>query len=96
MASAKNRLSEQERERILAVANSAEFGQLPPSQIAPRLADHGCYIASESSFYRALRAANQVKHRSAARPARALLPSLRRSGRHCAGRPQRRLSAAIH
>ena len=65
-----NRLSEAERERILAVANSAEFGQLPPSQIVPRLADQGCYIASESSFYRVLRAANQVKHRSAARPVR--------------------------
>ena len=65
-----NRLSEQERERILAVANSAEFGQLPPSQIVPRLADQGCYIASESTFYRVLRAANQIKHRSAARPVR--------------------------
>lgn len=65
-----NRLDDAERERILAVANSAEFGHLPPSQIVPRLADQGCYIASESSFYRVLRAANQIKHRSAARPAR--------------------------
>jgi putative transposase len=65
-----NRLSELERERILAVANSAEFGQLPPGQIVPRLADQGCYIASESSFYRVLRAANQIRHRSAARPVR--------------------------
>lgn len=31
-----NRLSEQERERILAVANSAEFGQVPPSQLGSR------------------------------------------------------------
>jgi putative transposase len=65
-----NRLSDAERERILAVANSAGFGQLPPGQIVPRLADQGCYIASESSFYRVLRAANQIKHRSAARPVR--------------------------
>lgn len=63
-----NQLSELEREHILAIANSAEFGQLPPSQIVPRLADQGCYVASESSFYRVLRAANQVKHRAAARP----------------------------
>ncbi len=65
-----NRLTEQERERILSVANSAEVGHLSPSQIVPRLADQGCYIASESSFYRVLREANQIKHRSAARPVR--------------------------
>ena len=63
-----NKLSELERQRILTIANSAEFGQLPPSQIVPRLADQGCYVASESSFYRVLRAANQVKHRGATRP----------------------------
>jgi putative transposase len=63
-----NKLSELERQRILSIANSTEFGQLPPSQIVPRLADQGCYVASESSFYRVLRAANQVKHRGATRP----------------------------
>jgi transposase InsO family protein len=63
-----NKLSDSERQRILAIANSAEFGQLPPSQIVPRLADQGSYVASESSFYRVLRAANQIKHRGATRP----------------------------
>lgn len=63
-----NKLDDLERQRILAVANSAEFGHLPPSQIVPRLADQGTYIASESTFYRVLTAANQVKHRNAARP----------------------------
>lgn len=63
-----NKLDESERQRILSIANSAEFGQLPPSQIVPRLADQGCYVASESSFYRVLRAANQLKHRNATRP----------------------------
>ena len=63
-----NKLDDLERQRILAVANSAEFGHLPPSQIVPRLADQGSYLASESSFYRILNAANQVKHRGAARP----------------------------
>lgn len=63
-----NMLTELERQRILAIANSVEFGQLPPSQIVPRLADQGSYIASESSFYRVLHAANQIKHRAAARP----------------------------
>ena len=51
------------------VANSAEFGKLPPSQIVPILADRGQYIASESSFYRIMRAENQLRHRGAERPA---------------------------
>lgn len=64
-----NKLTPLEYERLLAIANSAEFGHLPPSQIVPRLADRGQYIASESTFYRALRAAKQCQHRGAERPA---------------------------
>ena len=56
---------------MLSVANSAEFGHLPPSQIVPRLADQGTYIASESTFYRILNAHGQLRHRSAAQPAKA-------------------------
>jgi putative transposase len=63
-----NRLDDLERQRILAIANSVEFGSLPPSQIVPRLTDQGLYVASESTFYRVLKEANQSKHRSAARP----------------------------
>ena len=65
----KNKLDPLERERLLAVANSAEFGHLPPRQIVPRLADRGQYLASESTFYRVLRAENQCQHRGAERPA---------------------------
>lgn len=65
----KNKLDPVERQRLLAVANSAEFGHLPPSQIVPRLADRGQYLASESTFYRVLRAENQCQHRGAERPA---------------------------
>lgn len=65
----KNRLSELERKRLLSVVNSDEFGHLSPSQIVPRLADRGQYIASESTFYRVLKAESQLKHRSAERPA---------------------------
>jgi putative transposase len=61
----KNRLSELERKRLLAVVNSDEFGNLPPSQIVPRLADRGQYIASESTSYRVLRAESQLAHRGA-------------------------------
>jgi putative transposase len=50
-----DRLSEDERERIVATCHDKAFASLPPSQIVPRLADRGCYIASESSFYRAIR-----------------------------------------
>lgn len=67
----KNRLTEPERQAVLAVANSPEFGHLAPSQIVPRLADRGEYIASESTFYRVLRAQRQLQHRSAQRPGQA-------------------------
>ena len=49
------------------VANSAEFGHLPPSQIVPRLADQQRYVASESTIYRILREANQLVHRRSER-----------------------------
>jgi len=69
-----NRLSDQEREQIIAVANLDEFAHLPPSQIVPQLADRGEYIGSESSFYRILREAGQLQHRQASRPATAHKP----------------------
>ena len=64
----KNQLSEPERQSLLTVANSGEFAHLAPSQIVPRLADRGQYLASESTFYRVLKAHNQLQHRSAERP----------------------------
>jgi putative transposase len=66
----KNRLSALEREHVLAIANSVEFGHLPPSQIVPRLVDQGKFIASESTFYRVLKAEKQLKHRGAEKPAK--------------------------
>jgi len=63
-----NRLSEEERARILEVCNQAEYSHLPPSQIVPILADQGEYIASESTFYRVLREANQAHRRGRAQP----------------------------
>lgn len=58
-----NKITEEERSEILRVANSPQFENKPPSQIVPELADQGLYIASESSFYRILRAAKQLAHR---------------------------------
>jgi putative transposase len=63
-----NKLSAVERTAVLAVCNSEEFASLPPSQIVPKLADQGRYLASESSFYRILRAQGQQHHRGRARP----------------------------
>lgn len=54
-----NALSAEERRSILDVCNSPPFTSLPPSQIVPRLADQGRYLASESTFYRVLKAASQ-------------------------------------
>lgn len=68
-----NKLSLEERQYILTTANSPEFADLPPSQIVPRLADQGEYLASESSFYRILREVGQLAHRNKAKP-----PSRRR------------------
>jgi putative transposase len=58
-----NKLSEVERKAVLDVCNSKGFATLPPSQIVPKLADQGQYLASESSFYRILRADGQQQHR---------------------------------
>ena len=63
----RNKLSDEERAAVLSICNSAEFASLPPSQIVPKLADQGHYLASESSFYRILRAQGQQHHRGRAR-----------------------------
>ena len=62
-----NKLSELERQKILQVCNAEAYSHLSPSQIVPILLDKGRYIASESSFYRVLRAANQLSHRGRAK-----------------------------
>jgi putative transposase len=58
-----NKLSEAERHTALALLNSEEFKHLPPSQIVPRLADQGRYVASESTLYRLMRESGQLTHR---------------------------------
>ena len=63
-----NKLSPSERQWILDIANSQEFAHLSPNQIVPMLADQGQYVASESTFYRVLREADQLAHRGKAKP----------------------------
>ena len=62
-----------EREQIIKVANEPDYAALSPSKIVPKLADEGRYIASESSFYRVLKAAQQLKHRLKSKPTRKVI-----------------------
>jgi len=65
-----NKLTDEERAHIIQVCNQPEYQSLPPSQIVPKLADQGHYIASESSFYRVLHEAEQVNRRGRSSPPR--------------------------
>ena len=58
-----NKLTPEERQQILKTCNEAAYQSLPPSQIVPALADKATCIASESSFYRVLKDADQLHHR---------------------------------
>ncbi len=76
-----NKLSPQEREEMLKVANSPLCRNLCPKQFVPLLVDQNFYLASESSFYRVLREAQQMKHRAATRkPSRARPRELEATG----------------
>ncbi|NYH22550.1 transposase InsO family protein [Paraburkholderia bryophila] len=77
-----NRLTEAEREAVLEVANRPGYASLTPHQIVPKLADEGVYIASESTFYRILKAAGQGQRRG-----RAQAPQRRTLTTHCATGP---------
>ncbi len=58
-----NRLSVNEEAQIRDICHQPEYASLPPSQIVPRLADKGLYLASESTFYRVLRRYGEVHRR---------------------------------
>lgn len=62
-----NKLSSEERERLLSVFYLPAFQSMPPSQVVPALADEGLYLASESTCYRVLHEANQQHERGRAR-----------------------------
>ena len=63
-----NKLTDAERASVLQTACSARFRDLSPKQIVPLLADEGIYLASESTFYRTLKAADLFAHRGRAKP----------------------------
>lgn len=62
-----NALTDQERADVLVLANRPEHRDLSPKQIVPKLADAGRYFASESTFYRLLKAEGQLVHRGKAK-----------------------------
>lgn len=62
-AEAPNKLSTQERDRILEVLNSPQFVDLAPTQVYTKLLDQGMYIGSPSTMYRVLHEHKQVKER---------------------------------
>ena len=62
-------LSAAEKQAIVAVSNSSAYRDLSPWQIVARLADQGCYLGSQSSFYRVLKQNHQLSHRQNSKPA---------------------------
>lgn len=58
-----NKLSDEEISKIRDICHQPEYVNMPPSQIVPRLADQGIYVASESSFYRILKQYDELNHR---------------------------------
>jgi len=70
-----NKLSDEEREGLIKVANNEDYKNLSPHQIVPKLADKGIYLASEATFYRVLRENQQLKHRHKAKPATRAKPT---------------------
>ena len=65
-----NRLSEDERDQVLAVLNAPVYRDKSPNQIVPLLADQGEYVASEATMYRILKQEKQLAHRQRSAPVR--------------------------
>ena len=58
-----NKLTEAERQQILAVLRSEEFCDLAPAQVWARLLDDGIYLCSISTMYRLLAIAGENRER---------------------------------
>lgn len=63
-----NKLTEFERAKVIKIATSQEFCDKSPHQIVPILADRSEYVASESTFYRLLKAKALLSHRGKSKP----------------------------
>lgn len=65
-----HKLTEQQRDALVATANTPRFRDLSPKQIVPLLMDEGKYLGSESTLYRVLHERGQMAHRGASRAPR--------------------------
>ncbi|MBU1613555.1 IS3 family transposase [Patescibacteria group bacterium] len=65
-----NKLSDAERQKIIDTACSPEFQHMMMYEIVAKLAERHTYIASESTFYRTLKALNLLRFRGNTAPAR--------------------------
>lgn len=74
-----HQLSEEERRHLLVVANEPAHAQMTPHQIVPKLADEGIFLASESTFYRVLKAAGQTTHRGRSKAPQRRAPTTHRA-----------------
>ena len=63
----KNALAKKEQKQVVDTCCSPRFRDLSPNQIVPILAEEDVYLASESTFYRVLKAEGLQKHRSKAK-----------------------------
>jgi transposase InsO family protein len=73
-------LSVEERASVVAMACCKRFADETPAAIVATLLEEGSYLASESTFYRCLRAEGKVKHRRESKPG------------HTANRPPERVA----
>ena len=58
-------LSGEEQQAILDVLHSDRFGDMSPAEVWATLLDEGIYLGSQSTFYRLLRRAGEVRERRA-------------------------------
>jgi putative transposase len=62
-----NALSDEERAEVVEIMNEPQYSSMSPSTLVPLLATLGIYLASESTFYRILRALKLLTSRGRAR-----------------------------
>ena len=62
-----NKLTKEERKKILETINSVEFSSKTPCEIVPIMADRGEYLGSESTFYKILKEEGMLSHRGRTR-----------------------------
>ena len=70
-----NKLTQEQRDAVIAIANNQSYKNLSPHQIVPKLADKGIYMACESTFYRLLKEHKQLTHRHKQKPATKVKPA---------------------